>query len=765
MFDHEHPAAPPTGWQSWMKDSISGAHIVVVYLDKKYRIEARRGGGKGPGAGVGVEWQAIGGALHGGGLDYSRLLIVTPEEAPIMEAPAPAADDGTVFMIPGQEENFRRALLKALGINTMEGCSGDRYAHLRKEWQRELDRSERKSEEARLASAILDVAEQRRWPCRYEHEKRYWCFAPLRWAESAEVPHTWLAWDSAQDTARRLVIAAQLTPEERSLLKMEAGRSIVPRVRESQLTHGVAASQLPSDGPLDYLVGIPAEGQRARATEQVWSMLVAHDRRFDPAGRWSLICELFASFCECLKDLHKQHRAVRCIDPSNVLLDETPTGEKELRLLSLRGRPATSDVRHDVACDVRDVIHTLATVFEEGLTTDTFIRRDGYGNVAALLEAVTDNSRRISALALGRMLHHASPATGALGSSRILEPGKMVSVRSQSPPPAKTNHGAVALPPHAPVWTSGSEVPRDDSVAPPARSGAATRETGREPVNGANHYRPETVPLTPGTFYMGSPPEEPGRSPDERLHLVRLTVPFQMAVSPVTQDQYIEVIGHNPAHFHGSDRGTHPVEQVTWLEAVHFCNALSELEGRQAVYQIDGSRVSWDSSGGASGYRLPTEAEWEYAVRADTRSPFFAGVVRYFGTHNAPALDPFAWYAGNSGLRGGKDSSGWPQMQRPAPQSGTQPVMSKRPNPWHLHDMLGNVLEWCWDRHSGDYGGVASLDKCEVDPRGPATGSYRVCRGGSWIHEPTRLRAASRFPLDPEGSSAYVGFRVLRSTA
>ncbi|MCL2880788.1 MAG: formylglycine-generating enzyme family protein [Treponema sp.] len=233
----------------------------------------------------------------------------------------------------------------------------------------------------------------------------------------------------------------------------------------------------------------------------------------------------------------------------------------------------------------------------------------------------------------------------------------------------------------------------------------------------------EMVYLNGGTFTMGSPASERGRSTNEGpQHQVTLS-PFSIEKYPVTQAEYEQTTGSNPSSFKGENL---PVEQVSWMDALLYCNKRSVAEGLTPVYTINGNNVSWDHD--ADGYRLPTEAEWEYACRAGTQTPFYSGT----------SVNDAGWHSGNSG---GK----------------THPVGQKLPNDWGLYDMHGNVLEWCWDR-LGSY----STDP-QTDPQGAATGTDRVYRGGSWYFEPLQTRSAFRFGNQPGLRIFFVGFRVVRS--
>ena len=173
---------------------------------------------------------------------------------------------------------------------------------------------------------------------------------------------------------------------------------------------------------------------------------------------------------------------------------------------------------------------------------------------------------------------------------------------------------------------------------------------------------------------------------------------------------------------------------VSWLEAVEYCNKRSQREGLTSAYTISGSgnnrTVTWNRS--ANGYRLPTEAEWEYAARGGNGSP---GNYTYSGSNNA---DEVAWHSGNSG-------------------SKTQNVGSKKSNGLGLYDMSGNVYEWCWDWY-GSYSSVA-----QTDPTGASSGSYRVGRGGSWGFSAEFARSAGRIDFFPDFRYYYLGFRLVRN--
>ncbi len=236
----------------------------------------------------------------------------------------------------------------------------------------------------------------------------------------------------------------------------------------------------------------------------------------------------------------------------------------------------------------------------------------------------------------------------------------------------------------------------------------------------------EMIELPGGTFRMGSPENDAQAYPDEKpQHPVTVSA-FAIARDPVTRKLYREIVGRGPEAWQGDDRL--PANALSWFDAVEFCNTLSRREGLRACYRIDGQQVTWDRT--ANGYRLPTEAEWEYAARAGTTTRWF------FGDDDTD-LDRYAWFSDNSG----------DQVHR---------VGEKEPNPWGLRDIIGNTYEWCWD-WQGDYSVTPA-----IDPSGPPGGSLRVLRGGAFWPAPRLLRSAGRGGGGPEVRDAVLGFRCVR---
>ena len=239
----------------------------------------------------------------------------------------------------------------------------------------------------------------------------------------------------------------------------------------------------------------------------------------------------------------------------------------------------------------------------------------------------------------------------------------------------------------------------------------------------ASQYEFSLIPA--GQFTMGSPLEEKGRDLDEIQHNVTLTNPLLVGQSEVTQQLYELVTQRNPSQ---NRNPQHPVETVSWDDAVLFCNLLSEMEGLQPCYDLSSRYVFMTPSLHCEGYRLPTEAEWEYAAAA-TQSTVYSG---------SDTIDAVAWIFTNSNQK-------------------SQPVKSKASNLWGLYDMSGNVQEWVWNNYI-----PYSVDD-DFNPIGPADGTYRSLRGGGYTHNPRRTRVHDRDKAVPRLRTPYIGFRIVRA--
>jgi len=246
-----------------------------------------------------------------------------------------------------------------------------------------------------------------------------------------------------------------------------------------------------------------------------------------------------------------------------------------------------------------------------------------------------------------------------------------------------------------------------------ARTGAAVSRAGKKRMS--NSLGMEFVYIEPSTFMMGSPPDEPKRDNDEKQHRVTLSQGFYMQTTEVTQQQWKAVMGNNPSHFKNCDDC--PVENVSWNDVQTFIQKLNQKEG-------------------TTKFRLPTEAEWEYAARAGTQTAFFSGDCLSTDKAN---------FDGNYPMAG---------CSKGIYRNKTVSVGSFPANAWGLYDMHGNVWEWCHDLY-GDY-----LATSVTDPTGPTSGLRRVGRGGGWSYVARHCRSAIRNGYGPGDSDNYLGFRL-----
>lgn len=300
-----------------------------------------------------------------------------------------------------------------------------------------------------------------------------------------------------------------------------------------------------------------------------------------------------------------------------------------------------------------------------------------------------------------------------------------------------------------------------DAVSIPLADGARYLDTmttatdntvDADEVDMGFHYVPP-VPMTfveidPLQFTMGSPTTESCRLSDETQHTVMVTRPFYMQVTEVTQHHWDMVFSTDPSYYSGQNL---PVEQITWYDAIAFCNEMSEADGYDAVYYSDAAltteftgtppitsgTVYWDKT--KDGYRLPTETEWELACRACTTTAYNSGDANT-DCYDDDNLDPLGWYEYNSG-------------------DSTHPVRELAVNTNGLYDMHGNVWEWCWDIYGSYPSGTV------MDPDGAVSGSNRVIRGGSYSGDAKVCRSAQRSYETPNNSARNRGMRLVRNVS
>ena len=247
-------------------------------------------------------------------------------------------------------------------------------------------------------------------------------------------------------------------------------------------------------------------------------------------------------------------------------------------------------------------------------------------------------------------------------------------------------------------------------------------EENIESIQSYTQFSDNLILIKGGTFTMGSPNNERQRNRDETQHTVTINS-FYIDPYEVTQKDYREIMGNNPSYFSGDNL---PVENITWFDAVNYCNKLSEKRGLTPVYSIEGNTVRWNRT--ANGYRLLTEAEWEYAARGGNKSRGY----KYSGSNNPDAV---AWYDVNSGNK-------------------THPVAQKQSNELGLYDMSGNVYEWCQDWY-GDYS-----SNSQTNPIGASNGGFRVLRGGSYFMDRSGVRVSFRSRYMPDCGHFNDGVRL-----
>lgn len=245
------------------------------------------------------------------------------------------------------------------------------------------------------------------------------------------------------------------------------------------------------------------------------------------------------------------------------------------------------------------------------------------------------------------------------------------------------------------------------------------------------------VDVPAGAFAMGSPASEPGAGGEEwPRHAVTLTRAFAAGETEVTVAQWDAVMDGSGDYL--PEEANLPKIFVSWYDAVDYCNALSVLDGLTPAYTVDGVDVTWNQA--SYGWRLPTEAEWEYLCRAGTVTALSAGELQELGCVVDPVLSYYGWTCANAG-------------------SARQPVRSLYPNDWGFYDVHGNVGEWCWDVYDDAYYNLSPA----TDPTGPVAGSRRVARGGNYTASSQISRSAARTGYNPATLNPAIGFRVVRT--
>jgi formylglycine-generating enzyme required for sulfatase activity len=266
---------------------------------------------------------------------------------------------------------------------------------------------------------------------------------------------------------------------------------------------------------------------------------------------------------------------------------------------------------------------------------------------------------------------------------------------------------------------------------------------GQPDKNRTNSIGMEFALIPAGEFMMGcSDGDDLCGDKEKPQHKVTISNWFYMGKYEVTQGQWKRVMGNNPSYFQNCGDDC-PVEQVSWNDVQEFIKKLCDLE------KVNPCK-----------YRLPTEAEWEYAARAGSKTRIYTGDMKILGRHNSPELDGIAWYSGNSGVSygGGYDCSEWSKKQYNSLECGTHPVGQRKPNAWGLYDMIGNVSEWNDDWYDEKY----YNKEYQTDPKNVEPGllMWRILRGGSWGSHTWNSRLSTRRYNDPALRSDGSGFRL-----
>jgi formylglycine-generating enzyme required for sulfatase activity len=774
---------PTQGWPGWMRQQVGAADTIVCVCTATYkeRFEGRAP----PGEGLGASWE---GWLAENIVYHDRaqvgrfvpvLLGGRQEDIPDLlrgqsHFDAGAAFDGLLRRLSGRPEVVMPPLgAMSAGMAAAPGASDRVHALLdllEQAWVRSAPAAEVAALEERLRAAKGE-----RGPDLQAGDVLGERYVLLRRLGEGGFATVWAAWERLGTGGRgRQVAIKVLHPHHHSdaskVRRFEKGAHDLAALSDPDLVRVIT--------PCHALAGRHLFSMELLPGENLQQAVLSGACGPEEALRHCLVMG------RALHRLHERQLIHRDVKPSNILLDKD-------RRPKLSDFDLARNLKLSAMSDSRTVGDQLFTAYEQYRNVPVDRRVDVYGLAMTALWCVARGNIEpefpatrevpevevapavLDAILVGAAIKPAGRPETALawceGVERAMAAARRTqaeaSTRAPAPEDDEPTDPAIPAPRRGPPEQTQGPAPKHQGAAAPPEPTPPTLQPGQT-VHEVGGLRFVYIPG--GTFQMGRRAQPPAGSLDAAAtwadelpqHAVTLS-PFAITVTPVTQAQWrVFAAGLNadPSHFKGRpDSAERPVEGVSWFDAVRWCNALSKKEGRTPVYVCDADKLreadgkTWEQwrddealrerladavrQVPGDGYRLPTEAEWEHACRAGTLSSFWSGETE-------ADLARVGWY-GNRGQPGGNSGN------------ETHPVGQKPPNAWGLHDVHGNVFEWC-----GDW--FANYDPAALtNPTGPSRGGWRVVRGGSFWSVPVWCRSAYRGRNWPVSRYGDLGFRVV----